>query len=144
MLTMTSALCLAPDEKGFRFALTIAAFAVLGLSYAGVVLMPSAPSIARPWKRRISGSGGASTPTRTWRGRSWPSLCFAALYLMRSGQWVTGLAIAVLSAFFVLKTGSKTTFGLMPIVAVLVLGGASSAVAACPRGPEPRAPRQVS
>ncbi len=55
------------------------------------------------------------------------ALCFAGLYLVRSGQWVTGVAIALLSAFFVLKTDrrrrSPPAAGAVLIFAGRVFGG---------------------
>ncbi|RIX98417.1 O-antigen ligase family protein [Aureimonas flava] len=123
MLAMTGALCLAPDERAFRFALATAALAVLGLSYAGVVLMPAAAIHNEALEAANIGLWRGIYSHKNVAGPVMAVLCFAGLYLVRSGQWVTGIVIAVLAAFFVLKTGSKTTLGLMPLVALLVSAG---------------------
>ena len=123
MLAMTGALCLVPDERAFRFALTVTALVVLGLSYAGIVLMPSAAIHNEALEAANIGLWRGIYSHKNVAGPVMAALCFAGLYLVRSGQWVTGVAIALLSAFFVLKTGSKTTLGLLPLVAVLIFAG---------------------
>lgn len=123
MLAMTGALCLAPDERAFRFALTVAALGVLGLSYAGIVLMPAAAIHNEALEAQNIGLWRGIYSHKNVAGPVMAVLCFAGLYLVRSGQGATGIVIALLSAFFVLKTGSKTTLGLMPLVAILVSAG---------------------
>ncbi|WP_279480778.1 O-antigen ligase [Aureimonas sp. SK2] len=123
MLAMTAALCLAPDERGFRFALTVTAVVVLAMCYGGVVLLPSAAIHNEGLEPQNIGLWRGIFTHKNVAGPVMAVLCFAGLYLMRSGQWVTGAAVALLSLIFIVKTGSKTTAGLMPLVALLVFGG---------------------
>lgn len=123
MLSMTAALCLAPDERGFRFALTLTAFVVLGMCYGGVVLLPSASVHSEGLEPQNIGLWRGIYSHKNLAGPVMAVLCFAGLYLMRSGQWITGAAVALLSLVFIVKTGSKTTVGLLPLVALLVFVG---------------------
>ncbi|MBB4002787.1 O-antigen ligase family protein [Aurantimonas endophytica] len=123
MIAVTGALSLPRDARSFRICLTIAALAVLGLSYVGIVAMPGV----------AIHDGGGTEPQHAglWRGiyshknvagAVMGALFFCGLYLFRSGQRWTGLLIAGLSVLFVLKTGSKTATALLPAVACLVIG----------------------
>ncbi|WP_152045279.1 O-antigen ligase family protein [Aureimonas psammosilenae] len=124
MITATGAVCLPPNARSFRFALSFAALTVLGLSYLGLVVFPAAA---------IHGASGAEPEhAGLWRGiyshknvaaPVMAALFFAGLYLLRSGEKWRGWAILVLSAVFIAKTGSKTSAGLVPLVAILVIGG---------------------
>lgn len=124
MVAMAGVLCIAPDVRAFRMVLAVAALAVLGLSYFGVIAMPA---------RAIhDASGPEAQHAGLWRGIyshkniAGPVMAmwfFAGLYLLRSRMMLLGGVIAVLSAVFVANTGSKTTLVLMPAVAALVIVG---------------------
>ncbi|KAB0680383.1 O-antigen ligase family protein [Aureimonas leprariae] len=127
MCAATGAICLPPTAKAFRASLVFAALAVLGLSYLGLVLWPDAaihgatgdePEHAGLWRGIYSHKNVA--------GPVMAALFFAGLYLVRSGTKRAGWLVLVLSALFVLKTGSKTSAGLVPLVALLVIGGRAS------------------
>ena len=122
MIAATGALSLPRDARSFRICLAIAALAVLGLSYAGIVLMPGAaihdgggmePQHAGLWRGIYSHKNVA--------GAVMGALFFCGLYLFRAGQRWTGLLVAGLSLLFVLNTGSKTATALLPTVASLVI-----------------------
>ncbi|WP_062017723.1 O-antigen ligase [Aureimonas sp. AU4] len=123
MIAATAVFVLPPDAGAFRVALATAVLAVLGLSYAGIVLLPSAAihqageleSIHAGLWRGIYSHKNVAGPVMA-------CLCYAGFYLFRCGWRGIGGAIALLSAFFVLETGSKTTLALLPAVALLVLG----------------------
>ncbi|HEX2018978.1 MAG TPA: O-antigen ligase [Aurantimonas sp.] len=123
MIAVTGALSLPRDGRSFRLCLTVAALAVLGLSYFGIIAMPgfaihdgggTEPQHAGLWRGIYSHKNVA--------GAVMGALFFCGLYLLRAGQRWTGLLIAGLSVLFVLKTGSKTATALLPAVACLVIG----------------------
>ena len=124
MIAATGAMTLPATVRDFRVALTIAALAVLGLSYVGIVLDPAAAI--------HDGSGFEPQHAGLWRGiyshknvagPVMAMLFFAGLYILRSGDKAMGLLVAVLAAYFIHRTGSKTTLALVPVVAVIVIGG---------------------
>ncbi|MEF2073395.1 O-antigen ligase family protein [Consotaella aegiceratis] len=121
MVAATGAATLPPDARSFRWCLAIAALAVLGLSYVGVVALPNV-AIHQAWEQESQHAG-------LWRGiyshknvaaPIMAALFFCGVYLVRSRQRLPGLLIVILSGFFVYKTGSKTTIALLPAVAGLV------------------------
>lgn len=109
---------------GFRKAATFALAIVLGLSYLGILLLPG---IA------LHGAGGTEAQHEgLWRGvfahknvagPVMATFLFFGIYLMRSGDRWSGLAIVALSAIFVIQTGSKTTNGMIPLAIGAVLAG---------------------
>lgn len=123
MIAATGVVCLPTTARAFRFVLISGALAVLGLSYFGVIVLPG---IA------IHGGGGDEPQhDGLWRGiyshknvagPVMAALFFAGLYLLRSGERWAGWAITLLAALFVYKTGSKTSAGLVPLVAFLIVG----------------------
>ncbi|GGD06272.1 O-antigen ligase family protein [Aureimonas glaciei] len=123
MLAATAVVSFPPSERAFRQVLTIAALAVLGLSYVGIVLWPDLA---------IHGAGGDEPQhAGLWRGiyahkniagPVMAALFFGGVYLVRGGDRWRGWLIAILAGLFVYKTGSKTTAALVPMVAVLVIG----------------------
>ena len=122
MVAATGTLCLPPNGRSFRIAFAAAALAVLGLSYLGVLALPAAA---------IHGAGGDEPQhAGLWRGiyshkniagPVMAALFFGGIYLVRSGDRWLGWTITVLAAVFVYKTGSKTTAGLVPLVAGLIV-----------------------
>ncbi len=122
MLAVTGALCLPASERDFRLGLGVAAFVVVALSYGGLVVMPTAAI--------HQAVGAEAHQAGLWRGiyshknvagAVFGALFFVGLYLMRCRSRLTGFVIAGACALFVLKTGSKTALGLLPVVAVLVV-----------------------
>ncbi|WP_157944673.1 O-antigen ligase family protein [Mangrovicella endophytica] len=122
MVAVTAAVTLPPDAAAFRTALKTAALTVLILSYVGLVLLPHAA---------IHDGSGVEEQAGLWRGiyshknvagPMMAALFFAGLYLIRSGDRAVGWLIAILSAIFVLRTGSKTSASLVPAVAALIIG----------------------
>jgi len=124
MIAGTGALCLPANIRDFRVCLAVAALAVLLLSYFGVLAYPAAaihggegpePQHAGLWRGIYSHKNMA--------GPVMALLLFSGLYLMRCGERWLGLLIALLAGFFVYKTGSKTTLGLIPVVWLIVSSG---------------------
>ncbi|EAS49690.1 putative exopolysaccharide production protein, exoQ [Aurantimonas manganoxydans SI85-9A1] len=122
--TVSAILCFPKDVRAFRTALTLAMLAVLALSYFGVIAMPglalhdgsgSEPQHAGLWRGAYSHKNVA--------GAVFAVVFFCGVYLFRCGQRWSGFVIALLAAFFVLKTGSKTSITLLPLVAAIVIIG---------------------
>ncbi|WP_421854006.1 O-antigen ligase family protein [Oricola sp.] len=113
---------LAPSAGTLARILAGGAVAVLGLSYAGLILLPEAA--IHP------ASGVEAFHAGLWRGiyshknMAGPlmaSLVFVGIYLMRRGQHWLGAGIAVLALIFVWNTGSKTSAALAPAIVIMVL-----------------------
>ncbi|MEF2552362.1 O-antigen ligase [Aurantimonas sp. A2-1-M11] len=125
MAAVSGVLCFPKDVRAFRTALTLAMLAVLALSYLGVIALPglaihdgsgSEPQHAGLWRGAYSHKNVA--------GAVFAVVFFCGVYLFRAGNRWTGFAIAVLAALFVVKTGSKTSIILLPVVAAIVVFGA--------------------
>ncbi len=124
MIAATGALTLPASVRDFRVALTVAALAVLGLSYAGVVLYPvAAIHHASGFEPQHAGLWRGIYSHKNVAGPVMAMLLFTGLYVLRSGDKLTGLLIGFLAGFFIYKTGSKTTLALVPVVATIVIGG---------------------
>lgn len=113
---------LAPTRQDFDFALKVVALTVLGLCYAGLVLAP-ASAIHQAYDLEAQHAG-------LWRGLFTHKniaapvmvmIAFAGFYLLREGHRIGGTLIVVLATLFVFNAGSKTSLGLMPIAALIVL-----------------------
>ncbi len=122
MLLAFSVIVLPRGESDFRFALLIGAGAALALSYAGVVFLPNLaihgfdayePQHAGLWRGHFSHKNIA--------GPVMSIIAFFGLYIMRSGQRLTGLVMFVAATVFVVQTGSKTTTGFFPVAIMIVL-----------------------
>ncbi|MCW4116420.1 O-antigen ligase family protein [Aurantimonas sp. MSK8Z-1] len=122
MLSVTGVLCFPKDPRAFRIALLLAVLGALLLSYFGVLALPGLAI--------DDGSDEGGVHAGLWRGvyshknvagAVIGSLFFCGVYLWRCGHRLTGIAIALLSVVFVLKTGSKTATLLLPMVAGIVV-----------------------
>jgi O-antigen ligase len=122
MLIAFTVVALPRSQADFRTALTIGAGAALALSYIGLVAFPDLakhgydayePQHAGFWRGHFSHKNIAG-----------PVMCMIAIfgiYLMRSGQRLSGLVMFAAAAVFVFNTGSKTTLGLFPAAVLIVL-----------------------
>jgi O-antigen ligase len=122
MLIAFTVIALPRGEADFKRALTIGAGAALALSYAGLVLFPDLaihgydayePQHSGLWRGHFSHKNIAG-----------PVMCAIAIfgvYLMRSGQRLSGFVMFAAAAVFVVQTGSKTTAGLFPISILIVM-----------------------
>lgn len=108
--------------RDFRVVLTLTSIIVLAISYAGIVLFPEAA---------VHSAGGSEAQHEgLWRGPFqhkniagpiFSILTIFGVYLYRSGDRAIGIIIALLSFIFVLKTGSKTTAGFLPMAIFAIL-----------------------
>lgn len=122
VVTMAAVLTLPRGAEGFSGVLAFAGLSAVGLSYAGLVLMPDVA---------IHGGGGLEPQhAGFWRGAFahkniagpvMACLSFAGIYLWRRGRTVTGLLLFALAIVFVFNTGSKTTTGIVPLAILIVV-----------------------
>ncbi|MBO0661639.1 O-antigen ligase family protein [Jiella sp. MQZ9-1] len=124
MSAVTGVFAFPTSGRAFRWVLVVAALAVLGLCYVGVIALPHLAI--------NDGSGSEPEHAGLWRGiyshkniagAVIGSLFFFGVYLLRSRMIWIGLSICALAANFVLHTGSKTSTGLLPLVTLLVIFG---------------------
>jgi O-antigen ligase len=122
MLGVAAVLVIPRDGEALATVLATTSLAVLGLSYFGLFAFPDR-AIHQAWEQEYIHAG-------LWRGvfahknvagPVMASIAFAGLMLMRLGRRWTGLVIIVLASYFVLNTGSKTTAGVVPMAAFIVL-----------------------
>ncbi len=115
-------LALPRDADGFSLALVIAAFAVLALSYAGLVLVPDlAKHTADEIEAEHAGLWRGIYSHKNVGGPVMAAFSFGGIYLIRRGwRWI-GAILLVLALWFVAHTGSKTSTALVPLVIFLVM-----------------------
>ena len=124
MVAATGLLTLPPDANGFRTALIVASLVVLAVCYAGVILWPiRAIHQAYEVEAEHAGMWRGLYSHKNITGPVMAALVFGGLYLMRSGARLFGLAITGLALFFLIKTGSKTSVALVPVIAGLIVVG---------------------
>ena len=118
-----AALSLNKGADGFAKTLLTAGTVVLGLSFAGIFLMPDVarhtvfseePEHAGLWRGIYSHKNVA--------GPIMASMMFSGLYLFRRGMRWQGAAMAGAALIFLSNTGSKTSAMLAPMVFLLVAG----------------------
>lgn len=125
IMTMASVLALPRDGEGFAKVLAFAGLAVVGLSYAGVLLYPSvAIHDASGVEAEHAGLWRGAFTHKNIAGPVMACFSFAGIYLFRRGWRRSGLALFLAAMVFVAHTGSKTTAGLVPLsIAFVVLPG---------------------
>jgi O-antigen ligase len=123
VLGVLAALSLNTGADGFSKTLLIAGSVVLGLSFAGIILLPDVakhtmfseePEHAGLWRGIYSHKNVA--------GPIMAGLMFSGLYLFRRGLRWQGALMAGAALIFLSNTGSKTSALLAPMVFVLVAG----------------------
>ncbi|MEX6508516.1 O-antigen ligase family protein [Jiella sp. M17.18] len=122
MVSVSGFLCFPRNPRHFRIALTIGVLAAVLLCYFGVIALPGLAI--------DDGSDEGGAHLGMWRGiyshkniagAVMGAFFFCGVYLWRCGDRMMGLAVAALTAVFVLKTGSKTSTLLLPIVAIMIV-----------------------
>lgn len=122
VLCIIAVLALPRDADGFSLALVIAAFAVLALSYAGLVLVPDlAKHTANEIEAEHAGLWRGIFSHKNVAGPVMAAFSFGGIYLIRRGWRGIGAVLLVLALWFVAHTGSKTSTALVPLVIFLVM-----------------------
>ena len=116
MLITFAILALPKQEKDLSRAIALASVAVLAFSYGGLVLMPNSsmhgydafePQHAGLWRGHFSHKNVA--------GPVMSVIAIFGIYLFRSGTRFLGFVVFLAAFVFVIKTGSKTTTGFLPL-----------------------------
>ncbi len=122
MMTVVTVLALPQDGDGYARMLSVVAGIVIFICYAGLPLVPSLathgfdalePQNSYLWRGVFTHKNIA--------GPIMAAFVFAAIYLWRRGNRWSGILIGISALIFVSQTGSKTTLGLVPVAALLVL-----------------------
>ncbi len=122
VLCIIAVLTLPRDADGFSLALVIAAFAVLALSYAGLVVVPDlAKHTADEIEAEHAGLWRGIFSHKNVAGPVMAAFSFGGIYLIRRGWRTIGTVLLVLALWFVAHTGSKTSTALVPLVIFLVM-----------------------
>lgn len=122
LMGAASAFLLLPrDERHLARILIGCALTVLGLCYAGVVLVPDRsihqaydfvePALAGDWRGLFDHKNNAAS--------SMALLLFIGLYVRSQGYAFAGWAIAVLAGVFLVQSGGKTAMLVLPVTLVL-------------------------
>jgi O-antigen ligase len=115
-------LALPKDFDSFLTVIATGAIAVLVLSYVGLII--------KPYAAIHQAAGAEAIHAGLWRGiyqhkniagPVMASFAFAGILLVRADRKRLGWAIIVAATLFVMNTGSKTSAGLVPLAALMVL-----------------------
>ncbi len=110
------------EARSLATVIGITAAVVLLLSYGGLILLPE-KAIHQGYEQESIHAGlwrGVFTH-KNIAGPVMATLTFAGLLLMRTGRTSFGFMIAAAAGLFVLNTGSKTSAGIVPLAAMIVL-----------------------
>ncbi len=122
MVAMSCVVVVVRDADSLSRVLVTAAVVVLGMSYAGLVVFPDiAKHTADSLEAQHAGLWRGVFSHKNIAGPVMAVFSFAGIYLMRRSWRRTGIAIFVLAIYFMAHTGSKTTLGSVPLVAMLVI-----------------------
>ncbi len=121
VISVAAFLSLPRSADSYALALLVAASAVLGLSFAGLVLLPDA-AVHQSFEVESEHAG-------LWRGLFahkniagpvMACLAFVGFYLFLRGSRLAGGLIMAAALLFVMNTGSKTAAGLIPLTVAVV------------------------
>jgi O-antigen ligase len=122
ILAMATVLALPRDAGAFSSVLAFAGFAVVFLSYAGLVLLPDiATHTADSLEPQHAGFWRGVFQHKNMAGPVMACFSFSGLYLYRRGWKGIGAFLFATALFFMANTGSKTTAGLVPLAIGLVM-----------------------
>lgn len=122
MMTTVTVLALPQDGDGYARMLSVVAGIVIFICFAGIPIFPSLathgfdalePQNSYLWRGVFTHKNIA--------GPVMAAFAFAAIYLWRRGDRWPGFLIGLSALIFISQTGSKTTLGLVPVAALLVL-----------------------
>ncbi|MEZ5802262.1 MAG: O-antigen ligase [Rhizobiaceae bacterium] len=125
LVSVVAILSLPRDADAFSAMLVTAGAIVVGLSYAGLVLLPNvAMHNAGEIESEFAGLWRGVFAHKNIAGPVMAGFSFAGIYLYRRGWKRRGLLLLATAMLFVAHTGSKTSAGLVPlaILAVMIPG----------------------
>lgn len=117
-----SVLVLPHSKRELRLMISIMAALILGMSYVGLVIFPEAAKHGySAFEAQHFGLWRGPFPHKNIAGPIMSILAIFGIYIWRSGSPLLGAILTIAAFIFVLKTGSKTTSGFLPISILIVL-----------------------
>lgn len=122
VIMATAAMMLLPKTQNelMRY-LGIAALALLGACYLGVLLVPQLSTHlatdTQEWQ--LAGDWRGVFGHKNVAAGIMAMLVFIGIYVCRSGAWLSGIATTVLALLFLLKTGGKSSLALTFVVLIV-------------------------
>lgn len=130
-----SVLVLPHSKRELRLMITLMSALILGMSYIGLVLLPDAAKHGySAFEAQHLGLWRGPFPHKNIAGPIMSILAIFGIYVWRSGRPLLGVILTLAAFVFVLKTGSKTTSGFLPISILIILSAglfASARLAVC-------------
>lgn len=123
LVSVIAVLTLPRDADSFSSVLAFGAVATIGLSYIGIIALPSiAIHSAASIEAQHAGMWRGLFSHKNIAGPVMACLSFVGLYLWRRGWTWTGILVFSGAVLFMANTGSKTTVGLVPLTIGMVMG----------------------
>ncbi|MBA68086.1 MAG: hypothetical protein CML30_04365 [Rhizobiales bacterium] len=120
MAIAASVVLLPKTEADFRLAFTTACAIVLIVSYFGVLFLPGSALHLETDAEGHSGLWRGIYSHKNFAGPVMAAIALYGIYLWRAGDRIAGVLITLAAAYFVIKTGSKTTAGFLPLSVMVV------------------------
>jgi O-antigen ligase len=122
LLGIAAVLVVPRDAEALATVFAVAGLIVLALSYFGVLALPQrAIHQAYEQENIHAGLWRGAFAHKNIAGPVMATITFAGLMLWRMGRVRLGLLMIALAGFFLFNTGSKTTAGIVPMAAAIVL-----------------------
>lgn len=115
-------LVLPHSKRDLKMVITITTILILGMSYAGLMLLPDVAKHGySAFEAQHFGLWRGPFPHKNIAGPIMSILAIFGIYIWRSGSPLLGALLTLAAFVFVLKTGSKTTSGFLPISVLIIL-----------------------
>lgn len=115
-------LVLPHSKRDLKMVITITSILILGMSYAGLVLLPDVAKHGySAFEAQHFGLWRGPFPHKNIAGPIMSILAIFGIYIWRSGSPLLGALLTLAAFIFVLNTGSKTTSGFLPISVLIIL-----------------------
>lgn len=119
ILTAAGVCVLPKSADSFCRAIIVAGGAVLTLSYVGLLVFPTLA--VHPPDSMHAGVWRGVYAHKNITGPVMAMLTFAGVYMLRRGMRWWGILFTIAAFIYVIKTGSKTSLALVPLVILMVL-----------------------
>jgi O-antigen ligase len=119
---VTASLMLLPkNQNELARWFSISAIALLAVCYLGVLIIPhlSMHLLSDLQEQQLAGDWRGSFGHKNLAAGMMAMLIFIGIYVVRSGAWISGIAILALSALFLVNTTGKSSLALCMLVLML-------------------------
>jgi O-antigen ligase len=119
---VTASLMLLPkNQNELARWFSISAIALLAVCYLGVLIIPhlSIHLLSDLQEQQLAGDWRGSFGHKNLAAGMMAMLIFIGIYVVRSGAWISGIAILALSALFLVNTTGKSSLALCMLVLML-------------------------